>query len=87
MARPIVRRGVALGFGALWWWAVLRLAVVPDAGVLEAAVAAGGWGLGLLPVHAVSKERAAGAVDGRRWAAAWRAGSAGRGGGEAGPDG
>ncbi|MFJ9344824.1 hypothetical protein ACIRP0_36920 [Streptomyces sp. NPDC101733] len=38
--------------GALWWWAVLRLALAPDgAGPVEGAVAVGGWGLGLLPVH------------------------------------
>jgi hypothetical protein len=38
--------------GAVWWWAVLRLALAPEhAGVLEGAVAAGGWGLSLLPVH------------------------------------
>ncbi|QOV35123.1 hypothetical protein IM697_34355 [Streptomyces ferrugineus] len=78
MARPIARWGVALGLGALWWWAVLRLALVPDAGALEAAVAAGGWGLSLLPVHCVPKARAEGAVDPRRWAEAWRAGRGGR---------
>ncbi|MFD0439446.1 hypothetical protein [Streptomyces chartreusis] len=78
MARPIVRWGAALGFGVLWWWAVLRLALAPDAGVLEAGVAAGGWGLSLLPVHCVPKARAVGAVDPRRWARAWRAGRAGR---------
>ncbi|MFB6641841.1 hypothetical protein ACFCYF_31960 [Streptomyces chartreusis] len=78
MARPIVRWGAALGFGALWWWAVLRLALAPDAGVLEAGVAAGGWGLSLLPVHCVPKARAVGAVDPRRWARAWRAGRTGR---------
>ncbi|MGW2522086.1 hypothetical protein ACWC09_34765 [Streptomyces sp. NPDC001617] len=72
MARPTVRRGVALGFGVLWWWAVLRLAFVPDAGVLEGAVAAGGWGLSLLPVHCVPKGRAAGAVGAGRWREAWR---------------
>ncbi|MET7476615.1 hypothetical protein ABZT17_19890 [Streptomyces sp. NPDC005648] len=71
MARPTVRRGVAFGLGVLWWWAVLRLALVPDAGVLEGAVAAGGWGLGLLPVHCVPKGRAAGAVGVRRWREAW----------------
>ncbi|MDO0911270.1 hypothetical protein QQM39_10515 [Streptomyces sp. DT2A-34] len=76
MARPIARWGVALAFAALWWWAVLRLALAPDAGVLEGAVAAGGWGLSLLPVHCVPKARAAGAVDPRRWAEAWRAGRA-----------
>ncbi|MGI5378673.1 hypothetical protein ACQEV2_31380 [Streptomyces sp. CA-251387] len=76
MARPIARWGAALGLGALWWWAVLRLALVPEAGVLEGAVAAGGWGLSLLPVHCVPKARAVGAVDPRRWAQAWRAGRA-----------
>ncbi|MGW6738141.1 hypothetical protein [Streptomyces sp. NPDC055013] len=76
MARPIARWGVILGFGALWWWAVLRLALTPDAGVLEGAVAAGGWGLSLLPVHCVPKGRAAGAVDSRRWARAWQVGRA-----------
>ncbi|MFI7409847.1 hypothetical protein ACIBU0_14395 [Streptomyces sp. NPDC049627] len=76
MARPIARWGVALGLGALWWWAVLRLALVPEAGVLEGALAAGGWGLSLLPVQCVPKARAEGAVDPRRWARAWRAGRA-----------
>ncbi|MEU3599839.1 hypothetical protein ABZ714_14100 [Streptomyces sp. NPDC006798] len=39
--------------GALWWWAVLRLTLVPErTGLVEGAIAAGGWGLGLLPVHA-----------------------------------
>ncbi|MFE2141979.1 hypothetical protein ACFXA3_09535 [Streptomyces sp. NPDC059456] len=42
----------ALVLGVLWWWAVLRLAWVPgEAGPVEGAVAVGGWGLGLLPVH------------------------------------
>lgn len=76
MARPIARWGVALVAGALWWWAVLRLALAPGAGALEAAVAAGGWGLSLLPVHCVPKARAVGAVDSRRWAQAWQAGRA-----------
>ncbi|MFF7309492.1 hypothetical protein [Streptomyces sp. NPDC008137] len=63
-------RGAVLGLGALWWWAVLRLVVVPGAGVLEAAVAAGGWGLSVLPVHCVPKGRAGGVVVGSgRW---WR---------------
>ncbi|WP_079085581.1 hypothetical protein [Streptomyces dysideae] len=73
MARPTGRWGAALGLGALWWWAVLRLAVAPEAGVLEGAVAAGGWGLSLLPVHCVPKARAAGAVAAGRWRATWRA--------------
>ncbi|MFI9167767.1 hypothetical protein [Streptomyces lincolnensis] len=78
MTRPAVgwrtwgTRGAVLGFGALWWWAVLRLALSSDAGVLEGAVAAGGWGLSLLPVHCVPKARAVGAVEAGRWRAAWR---------------
>ncbi|MDF3302604.1 hypothetical protein [Streptomyces tropicalis] len=55
MTVPIVRRGAALGLSALWWWAVLRLALSDDVGVLEGVVAAGGWGLSLLPVHCVPK--------------------------------
>ncbi|MFE2880367.1 hypothetical protein ACFXG6_34695 [Streptomyces roseus] len=48
--RPAAALAVALG--ALWWWAVLRLALAPgDSGPVEGAVAVGGWGLGLLPVH------------------------------------
>ncbi|MCT9082178.1 hypothetical protein [Streptomyces fulvoviolaceus] len=72
MAGPIVRRGAVLGLGVLWWWAVVRLVLVPDAGVLEGAVAAGGWGLSLLPVHCVPRARAAGALGAGRWRAAWR---------------
>ncbi|WP_098245133.1 hypothetical protein [Streptomyces formicae] len=60
MVWRLVRWLPALGLGALWWWGVLRLALAPDAGVLEGAVAAGGWGLSVLPVHCVSKARAAG---------------------------
>ncbi|MFJ6297223.1 hypothetical protein ACIQJX_28200 [Streptomyces griseoviridis] len=75
MARPIVRRGVLIGLGLLWWWAVLRLTLAPGAaGVLEGTVAAGGWGLSLLPVHCVAKSRAAGAVATGRWRNAWRTG-------------
>ncbi|MEV6945534.1 hypothetical protein AB0N07_26730 [Streptomyces sp. NPDC051172] len=72
MARPTVHWGAFLGLGVLWWWAVLRLAFAPGAGVLEGAVAAGGWGLGLLPVHCVPKRRATGAMGAGRWRVAWR---------------
>jgi hypothetical protein len=49
----------ALVLGGVWWWAVLRLALEPEqSGVVEGAVAAGGWGLSLLPVHAVSQAAA-----------------------------
>ncbi|MFJ3827199.1 hypothetical protein ACIPWI_04445 [Streptomyces sp. NPDC090046] len=45
---------LAFTVGALWWWAVLRLVLVPEeSGAVEGAVAVGGWGLGLLPVHCV----------------------------------
>ncbi|MET9469089.1 hypothetical protein ABZY44_30700 [Streptomyces sp. NPDC006544] len=48
------RLAFALAVGALWWWAVLRLTLAPaEAGPVEGAVAVGGWGLGLLPVHCV----------------------------------
>ncbi|MFD5418158.1 hypothetical protein ACFWJT_09015 [Streptomyces sp. NPDC127069] len=55
VALPVVLAlPLALALGALWWWAVLRLAVVPaEAGPVEGAIAMGGWGLGLLPVHCV----------------------------------
>ncbi|MFG2992912.1 hypothetical protein ACGFZK_27060 [Streptomyces sp. NPDC048257] len=45
---------LALAVGVLWWWAVLRLVLAPaESGAVEGAVAVGGWGLGLLPVHCV----------------------------------
>ncbi|MGR8007860.1 hypothetical protein [Streptomyces hypolithicus] len=57
---------VVLGGGGVWWWAVLRLVLQPgEAGVVEGTVVAGGWGLSLLPVHAVSA--AAAGVDPKRW--------------------
>ncbi|MFC8147039.1 hypothetical protein ACFUKV_35675 [Streptomyces paradoxus] len=74
-------RGVALGLGVLWWWALVRLVAVPEAGVLEAAVAAGGWGLSVLPVHCVPKRRARGVVGPGRWRRALRAGVRDRAGG------
>jgi hypothetical protein len=67
MAGRIARWGAALALGGLWWWGVLRLALAPDAGVLEGAVAAGGWGLSLLPVHCVPKTKAAGAAGSDHW--------------------
>ncbi|MBB5930041.1 hypothetical protein FHS34_005532 [Streptomyces echinatus] len=73
MVGRIVRRGLALGLGAAWWWVVLRLAAGQGPGVLEGAVAAGGWGLSLLPVHCVPKRSATGAVPAGRWGDAWRA--------------
>ncbi|MEU0438891.1 MULTISPECIES: hypothetical protein [unclassified Streptomyces] len=81
MSGRAARWGAAAGLGALWWWAVLRLALVPEAGVLEGAVAAGGWGLSLLPVHCAPKSRAEGALREGRWRDAWRAGTRSEGGG------
>ncbi|MGW5368861.1 hypothetical protein ACWER6_13170 [Streptomyces sp. NPDC004009] len=72
MLRRVVRRGTFVGLGAVWWWAVLRIAFGHGAGALEAAVAIGGWGLSVLPVHCVPEGRAAGAVAAGRWATAWR---------------
>ena len=51
------RWGLALGGGGLWWWGATRLVLAPDAGLLEAAVMAGGWGLSLLPVHCAPRAR------------------------------
>ncbi|WP_432009384.1 hypothetical protein [Streptomyces bacillaris] len=64
----MIRRWVpTLVLGGLWWWAVLRLALQPEqAGVVEGAVAAGGWGLSLLPVH-VAAVGAGGALGVRGW--------------------
>ena len=67
MAGRSARWGVALALGALWWWGALRLVLAPDAGVLEGAVVAGGWGLSLLPVHCVPKAGAVGADRSDRW--------------------
>ncbi|THA85389.1 hypothetical protein E6U81_07685 [Streptomyces sp. A0592] len=54
MSRPPLVSALALTVGALWWWAVLRLVLAPaESGAVEGAVAVGGWGLGLLPVHCV----------------------------------
>ncbi|MFI7356848.1 hypothetical protein ACIBTP_23245 [Streptomyces avidinii] len=62
---------LALAVGVLWWWAVLRLVLAPaESGAVEGAVAVGGWGLGLLPVHCVpgpvrrARRRVLGAADG-----------------------
>ncbi|MEE1745546.1 MULTISPECIES: hypothetical protein [unclassified Streptomyces] len=71
----MVRRWVpALVLGGVWWWAVLRLVLEPaHAGFVEGAVAAGGWGLSLLPVHAAATAGSAaggGGAGAARWSAA-----------------
>ncbi|MFG2116833.1 hypothetical protein ACGFRB_30050 [Streptomyces sp. NPDC048718] len=64
--------------GGLWWWAALRLLLVPgETGPVEGVVAAGGWGLSLLPVHVAASSGRRGVVG------AWAA----RGGGVAGAGG
>ncbi|MFJ9622336.1 hypothetical protein [Streptomyces sp. NPDC101181] len=69
----------ALVLGGLWWWAVLRLALQPEqAGLVEGAVAAGGWGLSLLPVHVASVVQ--GGPPGRREGAGYADGREGVGG-------
>lgn len=71
---PLVCRWAAcVAFTALWWWAAARLLFAPGAGALEGAVAAGGWGLSVLPVHCLPKARADGALAAGRWRRAWRA--------------
>ncbi|MFG3533139.1 hypothetical protein ACGF8B_41545 [Streptomyces sp. NPDC047917] len=72
----MVRRWVpALVLGGVWWWAVLRLALEPaHAGLVEGAVAAGGWGLSLLPVHVAATAgagRKKAGADGSGADAAW----------------
>ncbi|MDF9816040.1 hypothetical protein M2266_005271 [Streptomyces sp. SPB162] len=58
-SRRAVRWPVALCLGALWWWAALRLAVQPGrAGPVEGVLTAAGWGLGLIPLHAVPRPAA-----------------------------
>ncbi|MFE5210275.1 hypothetical protein [Streptomyces sp. NPDC056600] len=70
---------VRVTLGLVWWWAALRLALVPRAsGAVEAGVVLGGWTVSLLPVHCVAKERATGVVVATgRWLRAWRGRGAG----------
>ncbi|MCX5400167.1 hypothetical protein [Streptomyces sp. NBC_00102] len=80
--RPVLISTGLLVCGGLWWWAVLRLALVPGrSGALEGAVVAGGWGLSLLPVHVTSAgtsgrtPRYEGSISGRpflRYARRWQ---------------
>ncbi|WP_405998132.1 hypothetical protein [Streptomyces sp. NBC_00829] len=52
---PVVALGLIVG--GMWWWAVLRLVLVPEqSGLVEGAVAVGGWGLSLLPVHVTASD-------------------------------
>ncbi|MER6028058.1 hypothetical protein [Streptomyces sp. NPDC001851] len=73
MVGRTVRRVAVLALGAVWWWAVLRIALGHGAGVLEGAVVAGGWGVSLLPVHCVPEGQATDVLPAGRWLTAWRA--------------
>jgi hypothetical protein len=56
--RTEVRTGLAVLVGALWWVAALRLGLRPGpGGGWQAAMLAGGWSLGLIPMHAVPVPR------------------------------
>ncbi|WP_079044662.1 MULTISPECIES: hypothetical protein [unclassified Streptomyces] len=69
----------ALAAGGLWWWAVLRLVLVPgESGPVEGAVAAGGWGLSLLPVHVAASSGRARVRAGARTGGRSLAGAPGR---------
>ncbi|MGW0033644.1 hypothetical protein ACWDXD_28005 [Streptomyces sp. NPDC003314] len=64
---------VGLVAGGLWWWAVLRLLLVPgEAGPVEAVMVAGGWGLSLLPVHVAASSGRPGAAARRLGRVPWR---------------
>ncbi|MFD3454954.1 hypothetical protein ACFWVC_22600 [Streptomyces sp. NPDC058691] len=57
-ARRPVRWVITFVAGALWWWAMVRLTVQPaKAGPLEGLVAAGGWGLSIIPMHSARWSR------------------------------
>ena len=66
----ILRHVIGVIGGVLWWGMLLRLAVRPEvvAGGWQGALAAGGWSLGLIPLHAVPagvrRSRRAGATAG-----------------------
>ncbi|GEB49942.1 MULTISPECIES: hypothetical protein [Streptomyces] len=62
---PAVRCALAAVSAGAWIWAVWRTAV-GEVGPLESSVAAGGWGLALLPVH-VSRRGGAGRERAYRW--------------------
>ncbi|MFC7965455.1 hypothetical protein [Streptomyces cinereoruber] len=64
---------VGLVAGGLWWWAVLRLLLVPgETGPVEGVMAASGWGLSLLPVHVAASSGPPGALVRRLGRAPWR---------------
>ncbi|MFJ4341180.1 hypothetical protein [Streptomyces sp. NPDC088915] len=79
---PVTPALIAVGLvaGGLWWWAVLRLLLVPgEAGPVEGVMVAGGWGLSLLPVHVAASSGQPGALVRRigrtPWRRRWGAGS------------
>lgn len=72
---PVTLALIAIGLvaGGLWWWAVLRLLLVPgEAGPVEGVIAAGGWGLSLLPVHVAASSGPPGSLVRRIGRTPWR---------------
>ncbi|WP_073502201.1 hypothetical protein [Actinacidiphila paucisporea] len=52
--RRAVRCVIGVIGGVLWWGSLLWLAIRPEAvGPWQGVLAAGGWSLGLIPLHAV----------------------------------
>ncbi|HET6353886.1 hypothetical protein [Streptomyces sp.] len=81
---PVVTLGLMAG--GLWWWAVLRLVIVPEqSGLVEGAVAAGGWGLSLLPVHVTASRGSTAGIGAVRDVSITRAWRRHRSGGGSGP--
>lgn len=70
-ARITVRWVVAPVMAAVWCWAVADVVARPDeVRPLEATIAAGGWGLSLLPVQCVPQSASHGGI--RAWRRRWR---------------
>lgn len=57
---PVAPRLLRIVCAVAWWWALWWLAT-GRGGALEASVAAGSWGLSLLPLHVTSGRAVSGA--------------------------
>lgn len=57
-SRHRIRIAAAVVLGIVWWTAVLKLTLQPGpAGFVDGVLAAGGWGLGLIPLHTTERVR------------------------------